>query len=127
MELWPGSDFEEEFENYKTAINSENEICYLAKKREIYIAFIHVTIRKEYVEGATESPVAYVEGVYVKPAYQRQGIAKKLIDQAEDWAKQRGITQLSSDTNITNLQSIHFHEKIGFVEAERIVCYIKNI
>jgi aminoglycoside 6'-N-acetyltransferase I len=79
------------------------------------------------VEGATESPVAYVEDVYVKPTYQRQGIAKKLIDQAEDWAKQKGITQLASDTNITNLQSIHFHEKIGFAEAERIVCYIKNI
>jgi aminoglycoside 6'-N-acetyltransferase I len=79
------------------------------------------------VEGATESPVAYVEGVYVKPAYQSQGIAKKLIDQAVDWANQRGITQLASDTNITNLQSIHFHKKIGFIEVGRIVCYIKNI
>jgi aminoglycoside 6'-N-acetyltransferase I len=79
------------------------------------------------VEGAAESPVAYVEGVYVKPDFQRQGFAKKLISVAEDWAKQKGLTQLASDTGVTNLQSINFHKEVGFTEAERIVCFIKNI
>ena len=126
-ELWPDCSFDEEFENYKHIIGARNEVCYLFKDRDEYIAFIQVSIRNDYVEGATDLPVAYIEAVYVKIEYQRQGIARKLIRVAEEWAKQKGVKQIASDTNITNLASINFHKKIGFEEAERIVCFIKDL
>jgi len=127
LELWPDCSFDEEFENYKHIIGAGNEVCYLFKDWDKYIAFIHVSIRNDYVEGATDLPVAYIEAVYVKIEYQRQGIARKLIRVAEEWAKQKGVKQIASDTNITNLASINFHKKIGFEEAERIVCFIKDL
>ena len=127
VELWDDCDFDEELENYQTLIGSETEICYLVKNQAQYIAFIHLSTRHDYVEGATELPIAYVEGVYVKPNFQKQGVAKKLIRAAEDWAKQKGYKQMASDTGITNLVSIEFHKKIGFTEAERIVCFIKDL
>lgn len=79
------------------------------------------------MEGANDLPVAYLEGVYVKPNHQRQGIARKLIRVAEGWAKQKGVKQIASDAAVTNLTSIHFHKQIGFEEAARIVCFIKNL
>ena len=127
LALWEDCEFEEEFENYKDIIDSENEICYLCKNQENYIAFIHVSTRNDYVEGAVDLPVAYVEGIYVKPTYQKHGIAKKLMNVAEDWAKQKGYKQLASDTEITNTGSIDFHKKMGFTEVERIVCLIKDL
>jgi aminoglycoside 6'-N-acetyltransferase I len=127
LELWDDCSFEEEFENYKSIIDSGKEVCYLVKDQESYIAFVHVSIRNDYVEGATDLPVAYVEGIYVKPNYQKQGIAKKLIKVAEDWANQIGLKQLASDTDIANSNSIDFHNKNGFIEVERIVCFIKKL
>jgi aminoglycoside 6'-N-acetyltransferase I len=127
LELWDDCDFDEEFENYKNIIDAKNEVCYLVKDQEQYIAFVHLSIRYDYVEGATDPPVAYVEGVYVQPKYQKQGIAKKLISVAEDWAKQKGLKQIASDTDLTNTPSIDFHKKIGFIEVERIVCFIKEL
>jgi aminoglycoside 6'-N-acetyltransferase I len=127
LELWDDCSFEEEFENYKSIIDSGKEVCYLVKDQESYIAFVHVSIRNDYVEGATDLPVAYVEGIYVKPNYQKQGIAKELIKVAEDWANQMGLKQLASDTDIANSNSIDFHNKNGFIEVERIVCFIKKL
>ncbi|SOD82584.1 aminoglycoside 6'-N-acetyltransferase [Spirosoma fluviale] len=127
LELWPDCTFDEELQNYTRLIGSENDGCYLAKAGESYMAFVHVSRRHDYVEGSVALPVAYIEGIYVKRLYRKQGVAKKLIQAAEDWAKQKGLTQIASDTEITNITSIDFHKKAGFEEVERIVCFIKDI
>ncbi|CAA9200049.1 Aminoglycoside N(6')-acetyltransferase type 1 [Flavobacterium bizetiae] len=127
LEFWNDCLFEEELESYKSIIDSEDEICYVVKHDEHYIAFVHLSTRNDYVEGAENLPVAYVEGIYVKPAYQKQGIAKELVKIAENWVKEKGFTQIASDTESGNLGSIDFHTKSGFTEVERIVCFIKNL
>lgn len=126
-ELWPEEDVVEAYENYKAILTSGQEACYLVRQGEQYVAFIHVTIRNDYVEGANSWPIAYVEGVYVKPDFQKQGIASKLISVAEAWAREKGIKQLASDAELTNVQSINFHKQVGFTEAGKIVCFIKNL
>ncbi|MGC4038873.1 MAG: GNAT family N-acetyltransferase [Chitinophagaceae bacterium] len=127
LELWPDCEFEEEYDYYKSLIQSEKEVCYLIRKDEIFIAFIHLALRSEYVEGADDLPVAYIEGIYVQPNYQKNGIAMQLVARAEDWAKQKGAKQIASDTSLTNIPAIAFHKKAGFTEAERIVCFIKDL
>jgi aminoglycoside 6'-N-acetyltransferase I len=127
VELWVDCAFDEEFENYKRTLGSENEICYLCKEQGYYVAFIHVSSRNDYVEGAKDLPVAYVEGIYVKPDYQKKGIAKKLMNYAENWTKQKGYNQIASDTDITNSVSIEFHKQMGFAAMKRIVCFIKDV
>ncbi|URC14887.1 aminoglycoside 6'-N-acetyltransferase [Flavobacterium sp. B183] len=127
LELWNDCSFDEEVESYKAIIDSENEICYVVKDQEDYIAFVHLSTRNDYVEGAEDLPVAYIEAIYVKPAYQKQGIARRLTKVAEDWAKQKGFKQIASDTDLWNSASIDFHQKTGFTEVERIVCFIKNL
>lgn len=127
LELWPDSVFEEEYEQFASLIESENDLCCIARKGNEYIAFVHVSIRREYVEGADDLPVAYVEGIYVKPTYQKQGIAKQLMAVSEAWARQKGLTQMASDTPVDNSASIDFHTKLGFTEAEHIVCFIKEL
>ncbi len=43
------------------------------------VAFISLSIRQDYVEGATQKPVAYLEGIGVLEASKSQGIAGELI------------------------------------------------
>ena len=92
-----------------------------------YAGFIHVSARREYVSGATSFPVGYVEGIYVRPAYLRQGIARRLMETGESWAAGKGCQQMASDTGLWNTASQEFHKRLGFMEEERLVCYIKRI
>lgn len=127
LELWPDCEFEEEFLYYQSLINSEKDICYLVNEQEIYLGFIHVSMRTDYVEGATEFPVAYIEGLYVKLGYQKRGIGKELVNAGAAWGRQKGCKQFASDTELGNEMSIDFHKRIGFGEASRIVCFIKDL
>lgn len=127
LELWEDCSFDEELENYKSIIDSDNEVCYLIKDGEKYIGFTHVSIRNDYVEGSSALPIAYMEAVYVKPEYRKKGIAQALIKMAEGWAILKGLKQIASDTAVNNGAGISFHKKVGFVEVERIVCFIKDL
>lgn len=127
LALWPDSVYDEQYNYFQNMLGSNTETCFLAKDGDHYIGFIQLSIRNDYVEGSNSSPVAYVEGIYVNPEFRRQGIAIQLIQAAEQWAREKGITQIASDTAIGNQQSILFHRKAGFEEAGRLVCFIKNL
>lgn len=82
-----------------------------------------LSLRHDYVEGAESSPVGYLEGIYVRPGHRKKGIAKELVQFAKEWAKNRGCTELASDCEIGNEASRAFHAKMGFAEANRIICF----
>ena len=127
LELWPDCSFDEEFKNYQRILAVEKETCFLIKKDSHYIGFIQLSLRSDHVEGTNSPPVAYIEGLYVKPEFQKLGIGKKLVDRGEDWGREKGCTDYASDTELTNQNSIDFHKSVGFAEVNRIVCFAKKI
>ncbi|MFN8347350.1 MAG: aminoglycoside 6'-N-acetyltransferase [Spirosomataceae bacterium] len=127
LELWPEGDFDEEYAYFQSLIDSENDLCSLVKEHDTYVAFLHVSLRTDYVEGADDAPVAYMEALYVQPACQNRGIGQRLVEAGAAWGRQKGCKQLASDTEWNNVASIAFHRKSGFSEANRIVCFIKAI
>jgi len=127
MELWPQSPFDEELQNCQDIMATEDQTCFLVNQQGEYIAFIQLALRYDYVEGTVTSPVAYIEGIYVKPRDRKSGIARELVELGEKWAKEKGCTQFASDTEIGNSQSIRFHKKVGFKEVNRLVSFLKDI
>jgi len=99
----------------------KNEFLYFDENEPA--AFLSLSLRSDYVEGTTSCPVAYIEGLYVKPEYRRKGIAEKLVEHAKEWAREYGCAELASDCTIDNDGSQAFHKDVGFSEANRIVCY----
>lgn len=127
VELWTDSEFETEFSEWKKISRLKMNFCALAKSKDHYAGFIHLSIRKDYVEGAEYNKTAYVEGIFVRPEYRKKGIANLLLSHAEQWAVARGLKQIASDTSNDNPGAQQFHQKAGFEEVNRIICYIKNI
>jgi aminoglycoside 6'-N-acetyltransferase I len=128
LKLW--SDYSvEEMQGILTAIlHSPREAAYLVRTNDgKAIAFMNLSLRHDYVAGANQSPVAYVEGIYVEKEHQKQGIGTALIQSAEQWAQEQGCVELASDALIENIASHEFHTKVGFQEVERIVAFIKPI
>lgn len=127
LELWPDTSYDELQDHFRELLNDPGATAILLKSETTYIGFIELSTRNDYVEGADQLPVAYVEGIYVKPNLRKNGYGALLLQQAENWATRKGFTQICSDTELENEGSIRFHKASGFEEVSRIVCFVKSI
>ena len=91
------------------------------------VGFIEGSIRMDYVNGTESSPVGFVEGVFVVPAWRRRGVARQLFAAIADWARARGCLELASDALIDNEASQRAHRALGFRETERVVYFTKEL
>ena len=88
------------------------------------VGFADIAVRK-YANGCDTRPVAFLEGVWVKPQFRRQGIGARLIAHAETLLAARGFRELGSDTWIDDCMSQAAHLAWGFSETERVVYFRK--
>ena len=88
--------------------------------------FIELSVRQR-VDGTMSPRVVYVEGWYVDADLRGQGIGRALVARAEAWAKQLGFTELASDAELENGDSIHAHGALGFRETFRLVHFVKSL
>ena len=57
---------------------------------------------------------AYVYLIYVAPNYRRQGLGRKLMEHAKDWAKDQGYDQLSLQVFTKNTAALKLYENLGY-------------
>lgn len=126
--LWPDESREEMHRSLSNILQSPREAGFLIKDDyETAIGFINLSLRYEYVPGATQSPVAFVEGIYVKSQYRNQGVGTYLMKYAQKWAREHGCLEIASDALLDNTVSYKFHRQVGFQEVETIVIFIKQV
>lgn len=100
---------------------------FLCFSGDVPVGFAQVQLRRDYVEGTSTSPVGYLEGIFVEEAFRRRGIAARLLAVSEDWAKEMDAIEFASDCELANAESILFHKTAGFLEANRLVCFVKSL
>lgn len=125
--LWPENDLERFIREMREFIIQPDAAIMLAYHEKEAIGFAQCQLRRDYVEGTSTSPVGYLEGLYVKEAFRKQGTAKKMVEACEDWAKAKGCREFASDCELTNADSLEMHRKLGFHEANRIICFTKRL
>lgn len=91
------------------------------------IGFSEASIRRDHVNGTRTTPVAFLEGIFVTKVDRRKGIARSLTDAVADWAIRHGMSELASDTDLTNTTSQAVHLALGFEETERVVFFRKSL
>lgn len=123
--LWPDHSLDEFIREFEMVNEQPDAVVFLAFHDEQAIGFAHCELRNDYVEGTNSSPVGYLEGIYVIEKERKKGIAKKLIRHCEEWVKQKGCTEFASDCELDNKKSLEMHLKLGFDEANRIICFKK--
>ncbi|STX81485.1 Predicted acetyltransferase [Legionella busanensis] len=122
--LWPEASFDE-LKDLLHLKKAKDFVCYFAEVDGKLAGFIEIALRP-YANGCSSSPVAFVEGIWVDEAFQKQGVGRMLAAKAEEWTRSHGIKELGSDTRIESEQSIHAHKKWGFIETERVVYFRKD-
>lgn len=126
-ELWPTAGSGLEAELREMYLLSLEGAAFLALEDEAPVGFACCRLRRDYVEGACRSPVGYLEGIFVRPASRRRGVARALLRAAERWAAARGCTEFASDCEADHRDSQRFHEHMGFAEVNCIRCFLKPL
>lgn len=125
--MWKNHTIQELADEFSKIIAQENAQFFLKYDRDMPIGFAQCQLRYDYVEGTNTSPVGYLEGIFVKEEYQHKGYAKELLNECENWAKEKGCTEFASDCELENVDSLQFHMAMGFREANRIICFKKEL
>jgi len=127
MTLYEVRDFDYLENENKRLLENKNQAVFLVFDGVNAVAFAHCSLRFDYVEATSSSPVGYLEGIYIEPDFRKQDIAKQLVNTCENWAKGNGCTEFASDCDLTNEESYKFHLKIGFIEANRNIHFTKGL
>lgn len=125
--LWPDHTAAEMEAEFLPILVTKNTAVFLVYEGNEAIGFAQCGLRHDYVEGTGSSPVGYLEAIYVAEPYRRRGYAKLLLAACEVWAKEQGCTEFASDCELNNQESLYFHMKVGFEEANRIICFVKKL
>ena len=125
--LWPHHTPDAMRAEMAETLDMPDAAFFLAFAEKTAVGFAQCQLRHDYVEGTDSSPVGYLEGIYVLPGHRRQGIAKALLSACESWAKSMGCREFASDCELTNKDSLRFHLNVGFREANRIICFVREL
>jgi aminoglycoside 6'-N-acetyltransferase I len=90
------------------------------------VGFSEASLRS-YAEGCASSPVGYLEGWYVRPHARHRGVGRRLMEAAEEWAREQGCTEMGSDTQSHNVASEEAHQKLGYTIVDRLVVFRKPL
>jgi aminoglycoside 6'-N-acetyltransferase I len=121
--LWPDADaaLEREAHDFAGGLPVPTiDVVFIAEGNGRAIGFLELAIRS-FSDGCESMPVPHVEGWYVEPHERGKGVGRALIVAAEAWSRERGFTELASDTEIHNEASLRAHQRCGFEEVERLI------
>ena len=129
QQLWPHCSPEEHASEIVDALAAPQRFAQFIEydAANVAVGFIELSLRSDYVNGTETSPVAFVEGIYVVPSVRRSGVARRLMAEAERWARSVGCEELASDAELENIESHAMHEALGVEETERVVFFRKTL
>lgn len=107
LQLWNDNTLGSLKNDFEKLADDENSVCFL--------------------KYADQKPVGYLEGIFILEAYRHRGYAKELLRYCEKWAKEKHCAEFASDCELGNTDSFGFHMAMGFEEANRIICFRKQI
>jgi aminoglycoside 6'-N-acetyltransferase I len=124
--LWPKGTAAQHRAELEQCFATEPIHGWLALEGPEAVGFAEASLRA-YANGCESRPVAFLEGIWVRPQVRGQGVGRRLVAAVEAWAKAQGLRELGSDTYQTNLGSQHAHQRWGFAETERVVFFRKRL
>lgn len=133
--LWPRSSAEEHAKELRLILGGKASLV-VTMPLSVFVAvepdgtllgFVEVDLRS-HADGCNPSkPVGYIEGWYVAEQHRKQGVGRKLLAKAEEWARHHKCAEIASDATIANERSQRAHEALGYQIVDRCVHYRKDL
>ena len=119
--LWPEEPLQAHVEWIDEIIGSKDAWGFVAETIDGAPAgFAELAIRK-YANGCETRPVPFLEGIWVKAAFRRQGIGNALIAHAGAFLAARGFREIGSASEIDSRSVQAYTLRWGFSVTDRVV------
>lgn len=131
--LWPESSVEHHGEELLPILAGKSPgilplVYFVAEdENQTVVGFVEVGLRSTADGCDWSRAVGYVEGWYVAASHRRRGVGAQLIAAAENWAREQRCTEMASDTQIHNTQSLEAHLRLGYEVSERSILFRKKL
>ena len=104
-------------------LDKDRECVFVAILNDRVAGFIHV----EKYEVLYCEPMTNILGLAVKKEFRRHGAGRELLNAAEIWAKDRGITMVRLNSGKTRTEAHEFYRNIGYGNEKEQLRFIKKL
>ena len=105
----------------KSMINSLNSDYIVIEDDDKIVGYALIEERvspyKDY-EAFVEDRFAFIYEFFILPEYRNKGYGRKILDEAMQWAKNRGLTDIELNVLSNNYSARAFYERMGFDEFQ---------
>jgi len=119
--IYPVLDDRYDEQEMKQIVGHPDWFCYFLTDADGTLLGLVELSSRNIVDGCLSSPVAYIEGLYLKPEYRHQGLGKEVIQLLRSWCRERSFSELATDTQLANEAAQRFYRAAGFQETDRVV------
>lgn len=126
LSFWPGdaANHAAEIDAYLSG-TGEDSVTLVAELSDGTLCGFLEAGTRSFADGCDSSPVGYIEGWWVDPALRRRGVGSRLVESAEAWARELGLSEMASDADLANRPSRDAHTALGYTEVHELVCFRK--
>lgn len=125
--LWPDAEGAGELAEISADFVRLDHVAFVAVADDDAVGMAEASLRREYVNGTGSSPVAFLEGWYVRPDWRGRGVGRSLVDAVAAWAREQGMHELASDSALVHIDAHRAHAACGFEETERVVYFRRTL
>ena len=104
-------------------LDHNRECVFVADDDNKVVGFVHV----EVYEVLYAQSVANILGIAVSSEFRRRGIGKKLLSQAEEWAKSKGIAMMRLNTGAAREGAHAFYRSLGYIDEKLQLRFLKPL
>lgn len=100
-------------DHYERTLNKNDVVLFFAKSGDDIVGYI--AAYKEKTNPALNNDVIKIMNLFVKDNYRKQNIGKKLMNEVENWAKEKCDNfDIELDCISSNQHAIAFYQHLGY-------------
>ncbi len=100
---------------------NQDAVIFLAERSGHIVGLVEVYYRQDDKANPLIVPhqYAHLQSIMVSEPYRKLGIGKKLMEVAQQWAREKGATEMRLDVWEFNRGTIRFYEEMGYHSLRR--------
>lgn len=104
-------------------LEANREVVFVAELEGAVAGYVHA----EVYSLLYWEPMVNILGLAVSSDYRRQGVGKILMQQVEEWAKEKGIKEIRLNSGGARKEAHEFYRAIGFDDEKVQVRFLKAL